>query len=646
MPGPLTISIQDSERIDKVTRIFNRDYPVFREHWDEQEDGYSYLAGQQFTQKQERWYVQQRRPARTFNLILPSFNVTLGDFLLNELNVDVYPQPGGTQQMASAFRDLIDHVNIDNDIDAVFQRVALAGLVKVGFIHPRYSDEKYPDGSIVISDSDEFQIMWEQDAKDLLLDDAGHLIRSSWKDKNEIIAFYPEHREELKRLLEDKDYLANTNLSTLATMTMANRDYVDERDGKYRIVEYRSMQWEDSEVFYDPVTGISQVWNFEGKKADLVRARYPQGKIIKSRAKIKYVTYCIPGLHFHLSHKKADLQDQFHDYIPFSAFGYGMRTIGNFGIFRNAKSPQDDLNSWRNALNYLIHKIINPGTIYKPEHFENPEHLEAFYGVPGEHIKVDSTENFENIIKSLGDYLTKLPFAPDQLSKESADFLQRIVNVTESLYGVQESSSEPASLFAQKVKRALVAFHGMYSNWSRVKRRLYHKVLLLTQTHMTSQRYFLIRNPKTGDFKELMLNWQVGDKILNDVSTGRYGIVTDDMDKHPTAKFARFRQKSEVVQMVQQLFGGAISNPAAIISMLRWWLTDSDLGDIEEFIKSFEMALGMQQQQMQDYEDQTEAIGVTNAMLDMAQKQLSLMQGNQAGLGAQAPGSPQNNKPK
>lgn len=634
------LSADQQKEMDFIVRQFDRDHPVFRDHYDELELGYDYLAGIQHTKKQKQWYETQRRPTRTFNLILPSFNITLGDFLLNELNVKVAPQPGGTAQLASTFQDLIDHVNIENDIRSVFQDTALAGLVKCGFLHIRFSDEKYPDGSIVIDNTDEFEIMWERPAQHYLLDDSEWIIRSAWKDKNEIMAFFPQHRRELNDMLAEKEHLPMHSLTAIAHAALYNRDYVNERDGKYRIIEFHRMQWEQMEVFYDFKTGTSMIWDLEGAKADLMRRRYPNGKIIMRRARKKTITEIIPGLWFWLNKRDADVQDQQHDYIPFSAFSYGRTTLGNFGVFRNAKDPQDDLNSWRNMLNAIIGKIVNPGHIYKPEHFENPDHLEAFINAPGVMIKADTTLPINEIIQSLAEHLTKLPFAPDTLSKEAAEFLQRIVNVTESLYGVQESATEPASLYAQKVRRALIAFQSMYYNWSRTKRRLYSKVVSHIQTNYTTQRYFMVQKPQTGEMREIMLNYQIGDQVLNDVTVGRYQVTTDDIDKHPTAKFARFRQKTEVVTLVMQMFGGAIANPAAIVLLLQWWLSDSELGDIDQFISGFAQALGQQDAQMQEAVQQQEAVGLTGAMLEMASKELEMTTGGN-GLSQQGPNTPQ-----
>lgn len=632
MPGLFDLSKDQQEEMDFIIRTFDRDYTVFREHYDEIEDGYNYLAGIQYKKDRKTWLDDQRRPARVFNLILPSFNVTLGDFLLNELDVKVFPQPGGTAELAQTFQRIIDHINIDNDVRSVFQDTALAGLLKSGFLHVRYTDEKHLDGSVVIDNTDEFEIMWETSARHYMLDDSEWIIRSNWKDKNEILSkIGSKKRAELERLLVEKEDLQENNLSQTAIRALHNRDFVNERDdGRYRIIEFNRMRFEESEVAIDPVAGFTIPWDMEGKKADLFFRRYPDARIVRGKIKKKTVTEMIPGLYYWIDKRDADIQDQEHDYIHFSAFHFGRTTFNNFSMFRNIKDPQDDLNDWRNNLNNLIAKMINPGHLYRADQFEKPEQVETAVNAAGVALEVTGEKPFNEIIQSLGDHLTKLPFSPDTLSQEAAEFLQRIANVTNALYGTQESASEPASLFAQKVNRALVAFQGTYGNWSRTKRRLYNKVIRLVQKNMTHERYFLITDPKTETTEELFLNWQIGDQVLNDVTQGRYKVTTNDIDRHPTARFAQFRQKTEVVQMVVQMFGGAIANPQAILPILTWWLSDTDLGDINEFLAAFGQALTAQGQQQAEAVQQQEAFGIVDSLLDLANKDVERTTGEKA----------------
>lgn len=626
MPGIGKLTASQNDKLSDIIRIFNRDITVFQEHFREIEDAYNYLAGIQFSKAQYKWYEEIRRPARTFNLIFPIFNQVLGDFLLNNQNHKVFPLPGGTNQIAMVYQKLIDHANVQNDIESVHLDTALAGIAKAGFFYPRFSDEKELDGSLVITNIDEFEIMWDPASQDYFLDDAQYVIRTRWMSKDDILRYWPQHRSELEQILKERleiDWENTGSVPMDAVFAFHNRNFVNEKDGKYRIIEFREMEYDETEVAINPMTGQSMIFDLEGKKADLFFKVNPNVRIVRRRDRIKKITNIIPGLFFLLDEKKADVQDRTHDYIPFCAYHYGQNSLSNFGVFRNAKDPQDDFNSWRNQSNALINKFIDPGFIYKPEHFENPEDIENYGSMPGVNIKVDSERTFDEIIRSFGDYLTKLPFAPEKMSIEAAEFLQKVTNVTNNMQGVSETANEPASLFAQRVNRAMVALQTLYYNWSRSKRRLYNKAIRIMQTNYTTERYFLITNPKTQTQEELIINWRYGDRIINDIRVGRYEVSTDQIDNHPTSKFARFRQKTEIIQTIQALFGGQAIPPGAILPILSWWLEDSQLGDVQDFLQAIgnaiaEVSEGMQQQ---------EALGITGAVMDLAQKRLDMVKG-------------------
>lgn len=647
MPGQQNLTKEQEKKIAEIIRTFTRDYSTFTSHFEEIDDGYNYLAGIQFNKSQYNWYEEHRRPARVFNLIFPIFNQILGDFLLNELGIRVYPQPGGTSQIAEAISKLIEHTNIENDIKSVFQDTALAGIVKHGFLYPRFTDENHPDGSVVIRNVDEYEIMWDPAAQDYFLDDAQYVLRTRWLSKEDILHYFPEHKTELEPLLTERQEMPwEGELASDVAMAMQNRDFVNELEGKYRIIEYREMRFEECEVAYDPMTRNSFIWNLEGNKADLFRKRFPSYKIVRRRDKIKWTTLIIPGLYFFLSEKKEELQDKQHDIIPFTAYAYGKRSIRHFGVFRNAKDPQDDYNSWKNQSNAIINQIVNPGRIYNPADFENPEDIENYFDVPGVNIKTDSTKPLKDLMINLSQYYTNLPFAPDKMSLESAEFLQKITNVTNNMFGEEETANEPASLFAQRVRRAQVALQTIYHNWARTKRRLYDKVVSLMQLNYDTQRYFLITNPKTNSQEELVINIKIGDQIVNDIRVGKYYVTTDEIENHPTTKFARFRQKTEVVQMIQQLFGGQAIPPQAILPTLVWWLEDSGLGDIDEFLKN--LAMGIQQvvSQTEDEVAQTQAIELTDRILDMTNKRINLSSGGLGQISAPANRGKNNNSPK
>ncbi|MBC8461573.1 MAG: hypothetical protein H8D67_26660, partial [Deltaproteobacteria bacterium] len=578
---------EQTNRLVSITRRWLAELDKFKSHYDEIEKGYLYLAGEQFDKAQLKWFEQVRRPARVFNLIFPLFNSILGDFLLNDEKIRVYPLPGGDAQVAASFEDLLDHSNMQNDSRSQMAQYALAGCVKMGFMFPRFSNEVELDGSLVFREVDEFEVLFDSAATDYLLDDAEYMARSRWLSKRQILNRYSHIKKELEPLLidrEDENFYDREGVDQNNTVLYDNFNICNLREGKYRLIEWHEKKYEDVEVFVKR-DGTSAIWTLEGRKADLFRKLNPDGKIVKREDEIKTITTIIPGLNYFITEKRADIQDRTFDIVPFSAYNYGRRTYKNYGIFKNSLGPQDDFNSWQNQQNAVMNKAINPGNTYKPSAMENPKAVELEGNAPGVNYQVKGEFDIDKVIKQ--NETVQLPFAPAQLAAERGEVLKKIIGITPNMMGGQDTKQENASLFAQRVRRGQVALQILFNNFSRSKRRLYNKQIRIMQENYTTTKFFLITTVDKENIRQRNLTEEYGANILNDIRKGRYEIVADDMERNPTAKNLRFMQKSDVVQTVLTMFGNVGIPPQAISYILQSILSESDLGDVNQFIQSF-----------------------------------------------------------
>lgn len=630
-------SSQANDIVELVARQYLYEAPIWREQYDEIEDGYKYLAGEQYEPKRREWYKTQRRPTRIFNLIFPIFNQVMGDFILNDQKVRVYPRANGDPKVAATFEDLLDHYNFEFDIKEVLARVGLAGLIKGGVCYPRWSDEWEMSGGLVIDDTDEFEVMFDSRAYKDGAQDAMYWIRSRMLTKSQILAFWSHHRSYLDQLLVERDEEGRWGeMTEWMQMNISHPDFINEIEGKYRVIEYTQVKWERRPVAWNTITNDMEVFSLEGQKADFYLRTHPEVKIIQKNAKVKKKHTVLPYLNFLMDSAYTDIQDGKPDYILFNAYNYGKRTIKNFGLMRNAKHPQDDFNDWRNTLADLVNKAADPGHTYIPALMENPLDVDNYGRQPGINFKLRREAAAMGIDKVIRrNEIPQLPMGPDQMSQEAADFIMKITGVSPNVLGYQQSSNEPASLFAQRVRQAKISLVVIHNNWQRMKRRLYERSIRLIQENMTYERYFAVTNPRTLEQKDVIVNQQIGDMVINDLSQGKYGVIAEDLENNPGAKAIRFLQKTEVVQTVTALFGGAVVNPAAIAAVLEWWLTDSDLGDIDKFIQAFAMALGLADEQQQDDAQKAEAIALADQMLELAQKKMNLS--NSAQSGAEQP---------
>lgn len=617
----------DSERAtDLIARIVNW-HDIHNPKWAtarrEITDGYNYLAGIHPLEKQKKWFDVQRRPLRTFNLIFPQFNQTIGDFLLNEETPRVFNHIGGRKDAAKAHEDLLDRANIVNDFRSIGAKWAIAGLVKIGWLTSYWGDKHDPDGGLVYKWCDEGNVIFDSAAREDLVEDATGLEYYDWLTMEEILAKWPNHRSKLKESLTSYKEGQQWPESGPNSNDFFNPEYFNEFSGRYKIIEHNERDIERLEVATDSATGLSEIFYLEGRKADLFLQTHPNVKLIKRFAKVKKKYYVLPALNFLLESTMAALQDETYDYINFSAYNYGIQTIDHFGIIRNARDPMDDFNDWRNLQNDVMRKVVDPGHTYVPQLMQNPDDVELYGSQTGVNFKVKS-----NTTRQLADIIRRndmpaLPFGPDQMSMEAADFLNKITNISPNISGRAETKNENASLFRQRVDQARIALAVIYNNMNKAKRRFYNKNILINQKYLTFEKWYAFQKP-AQDRYEFGVNVKVGEYITNNITVGKYEVFTEALDKNPSIKAIRFAQKTEAVNILLKIFGEQLQNPIVIAYLIQWWLSDSDLGDVEKLIKVIQQALTQQAQAAGEEGQEEQAVQRASDIMTLAQQYLSM----------------------
>jgi hypothetical protein len=574
---------QDSQ-VRLISRVFNNEWSVWSDEFDRYEQGYNYLAGEQYTPSQKAWYDSQRRPTNVWNIIFPVFNRILGDFLLNQIRERVFTKSGGDPFISRLLEKMIETVSLNTDYKDEMAQTLLAGLIKRGYIYARFSNERDLDGSIVITNIDEFEIMFDSRCIDPFCDDGMYMIRSKWLTTDQLIAKWPNHRAEFNRVLRDREESSYWEATNEFDSAMLNhKNFMDESNGRYRVIEFHHRVWEPAEILIDPASGDMEVLTMQGERRELLLAIKPNYEIVETdNAEIIRIDEVVPALAMFLNRKNADIQDKKFDYIPFSPYNYGKLTVKNFGIFANSIGPQDEFNNTRNRMLDIINKAANAQTAVKPNAIRNWKQVKSHGNQPGLFIEVKSEENIADVYKRF-DPPTN-PYANEKLADSSFQLLHRIIGVTENLQGQTQTSQENASLFAQRVQEAQKAFVPIDRSQKRVSSRLFGRVVKLLQHNYNQKNTkFMLNSPLSGEPDEIILNQQAGDFIMNDITTGEYMVKPSVSQFNQTLRAMEFMQKTELVQLVAGMVGPEGIN-------FRWWLENSEFSDIEKFIEAIEQA--------------------------------------------------------
>ena len=603
----------EAEKIKVIDQVFRNEYTVWTNEYDRYEEGYNFLAGEQYTNSQKSWYKTQRRPTNVFNLVLPIFNAVLGDFVMSPFEENVYPEVGGTKYMAQIWEKVLSSIAIKTEYKDEMIKTLLAGLNRRGFIYPRFSNEIDIDGSVVIWNVDEFQMIFDSRATKYFTEDGMYQIRTQWKTTDEILAIWPHHRSKLKGILKERlssSFLESTDDEQIIKMVY-NKDYADERKGRYRIIEFHEVSWEPTEIAYNVDTGKEETLWLKGKKRDLYMKAHPEIKIIEKTGKLINIHEVVPGLNYYLGDREPEVQDGQFDVINFSPYQYNREAINFFGIMANAIGPQKDFNDSRNQILNIINKSANVGETLKPSQITNWNQIKNRAHEPGVQRLVDENADISKVYKR--DEPPKFPFANDRYQNEGQELLSKIVGIAANFWGETQTKSENASLFAQRVREMHKTLAIMDRNMRRVRGRIWNRVIKIVQKNYTSERSFPVMDQNASDVSEVVINQVFGTEIINDITSGDYRVFVSDEEQNPLQRTVRFMKRKEIAVFLMEALG-----PTAID--YRWLFEDADMGDVGPMLDKIDQVL----MQMAEQGQKQEAFAEIQQMLSGAKQKLEL----------------------
>lgn len=628
------------EIVEKITKILVQEWPKHQPRWDLERKGFNYIKSVQYSPELESYYKAQRRPTYVFNAIFEKFNHVLGDHFLGDQKQKVYRKPGGTQEAADLWTDILDHVHTDNNYRYELGRTVLEGWINQGFIYPRYSDEKQIDGSLVYRNEDGFLIMYDSRARDYFLDDAKYVDRMRYMAASDVLkqlerGTWSAKRSDLEELLKEvakDEHIWADNDWQLDNFT--NPYFQNIKNGQYLVVEHFEIVWDYAEVIVDPFTqeaNIIDVKDPERRDMLIKDARASSKRIVERKERVKKVTTILPALSFFLHEKDCDTQDGTYDIIPYSPYPYGTKTIENFGMMQVVCGPQDFLNDMQNRTLDIMNKSANAGLKIVREAFENPEDAKRS-GQPG----IVLWEKAEWAMKGIKTYERfdppKMPMDSYQMAQEAKYFID-IVTSTQELSGRDEEKNAPASKYAQKIAQGQITLAVPTYTLNMVKSRLDNKLIRLGQANYNTERTFLMRDNATGQQKELRINIPYMGKILNNVQVGEYEVVIDNTSQNPLSKAVRSEQKMAFIRdVLMPLFGPS----TAFIPDWDELLINSDMGDMKKWAENVKNVIA----QMTGAQEQQAALDKMNALIDTGTKLANA--GESPALNKQATGRPVN----
>ena len=594
---PTQESFADEKQIaDRNMKAFRRAYEAGHTKWQQVasvcED---YYSGNQWSEDDVKTLEALKRPALTLNIVRPTMNAIIGEYINKRATFNVKPRTEGDQQTADVLTKVMMQIADENMFEHVESTVFQDGMiVDRGYYDVRMDFGDNVQGEIRITALDPHSVVIDPQAKDWDPDTWREVFVSKWMSIDDIAELYGDETAERarKQALSTNlgaEYAEYTRRNTFGTPEFGyayDQIPADERDIKrIRVIDRQHFVLDRQQVFVDPISGdesvIPDTW--DETKIDEYTALTGSYVMTKTQKRVRWT----------ISAGSVVLHDDWSPYTFFTIIPYfpQFRRGKPLGWVRDLIDPQQQINKLASQALHVVNSTANSGWRVDEG---------ALVNMTPEDLARDGAKTGVVLVTAPGKSVEKiganpLPSGLMNFVQYAQDMVRRISGVSD--YMVGEGSSEVSGIALDaRINRNLSQLQPAFDSLDRSRTLLARRMLRLIQTYYTDTRMFRITaESETGEQTQetLMINQPTYEgTVVNDLSVGEYDVIVTSQPSRQTFVETQFAQ---AIQMAQ---AGIPVPPDVMVELSNF----SRKHEIAERIRQ-QMGMGQptpeQQQQMQ-----------------------------------------------
>lgn len=515
-----------------------------------------FYLGNQWDEADKRKLDAQGRPAVTMNLVLPTINAMVGEFVNRQADFVFKPKRGMASEMvAGTLTRLVMAICDANRTDFIEKSVVESALITGrGYFDVRLDFGENALGEVSITRRHEREVILDPTAREYDPRTWNEVMTTSWMSLDEIEQLYGKGKaEELSRMADLCDYgddcLRYTKRAQFGTQqfglyngaTDENRE-TGRTLRQVRVIDRQYYRMARVREFIDPVSGelrpVPESWSAE--KVQL----YAEAKGVQVRER------AARRVRWTVSAGNVVLKDGWSPYLTFTIIPFFcyFRPGRPFGAMKNLISPQQILNKVESQKLHVVNTTANSGWIVDAGSLQNMTvaELEARGAETGLVIEKTPDRVIEKIKPNT------VPTGLDQVGQTAALGIREISGVNMAMLG-QESAEVSGVALENKQLRGSLQMQTVIENLRYTRQLLALKILELVQRFYNEERIFHIVGPD-GETEELVVNQMnaIG-QITNDLTVGEYEVVVGSMparDNFDDSQFAQALQLREAGVMI------------------------------------------------------------------------------------------------
>lgn len=534
----------ERQGIGQYRRWFRDAVDAARSWQDEAREDYDFVEGRQWTKAELARFREIRRPAITINRIRPLMNLLSGYQRINRFDIEFAPRTEDDAEICQVRKGItkyvLDRCDYTKHESAAFIDSAIGGL---GWFNVGYKiDEETGDGEAYVRREDPFSIYPDPESHTDDYSDAKYIFRAKWVDKDELIAVYPEHAEEIAAQYAIYDSVERDNAARHDELLWYKRELQ-----KVRLVECWYKQRETKTTFL-LATGD------EIAAEEVTPELFLQGLIVAPKiTNLPVVKVCVFFDGVLLEDMPSPYQHGEFPFVPLTCYYYG---IGGdeipAGFVRDLKNPQREINKRRIQQLDILNKIGNGGGWVEDDAMTEKQfaEFEKFGSIPGHFQRVRPMVLSQGKIQErpIGQY----PAGVVQAEAQATNDLTAISGINEALMGVDIPSGSSGRAIELKQKQSITHLAVIFDNLRTAKKKIANLLWgrrghagVIPQFY-TAEKVYRVEGANGQKF--ITVNQQVvtQDPIagaivhtLNDLSQGEFDIVIADVEASTTQRQAQ-----------------------------------------------------------------------------------------------------------
>lgn len=493
-----------------------------------------------WTEEEKRILERQRRPAYTFNKILPALAAIWSQQLDGRADVGIKPKKSGAQATADILQKVMMYISENNKYQrretVVFQRATSGG--GRGYFDVRMGFDDSVTGEVRIREEHPRNVFLDPDSSSYDPDEWGDVIISKWRNLNDIEMLYGKAAmEELKGKTKSSfnfgyDFIDDKNGSFGGVGTRIS--YTDSPIvTNYREIARQFKKVALREHFVDKITGDTRMIpkNLARERIQALVEEFDLA-VMKRKTNVYHWTTVIDDV---VVFDEESVYKHF-TIVPYFPFFIDGATVG---LTENQIDPAKLYNKSRSNELHVLSTTSNSGWKVKTGSLQNMtiEDLEERGAETGLVLELSGNPN-EDVVKIQPN---QVPTGLDRMSFIAAQDLKEISMVPDSMRGA-DRADVAAKAIAYKNIQGSANFAGPMENLEYTRQLVWERVLDLVQQFMTDERRLKITgNDLNAEAQEFTIN-EVNDdgEVLDDLTLGEYGVAITSIPARRTFEETQF----------------------------------------------------------------------------------------------------------